>query len=135
VRGDHAHADPVRRVSAGERVDDIQRRRLAKVRGHLLAQPVEVILRQLLVHLAPPDPVLGRRLADDELVLGRAAGVLAGVHDQRAALAEAPVPARERVLVEQRRRRVEVDPPARVDPVLCEIHAAWQFSSGHGTGS
>ena len=63
VRGDDAHADPVRRVGAGEGVDDVERVGRAEVRGDLLAQAVEVLLRERLVDLAPPDPVLGAGLA------------------------------------------------------------------------
>jgi hypothetical protein len=57
--------------------------------------------------------------------------MVAGVDDERATLADAPLAAPERVLVQQGGRRVSVDPSARVDPVLGEIHAARQLSRGH----
>jgi len=41
-------------------------------------------LADLVVDVAPPDLGLAPGLADDELVPGRAAGVLAGADDQRA---------------------------------------------------
>ena len=103
VVGDDADGDPVLRVGAGERVDDVEVA-LAEVRGDLLAQPVELLLGDLGVDVAPPDPVLRARLADDELVLRRAAGVLAGVDRERAALGQPSLAALERVRVEQRRR-------------------------------
>ena len=80
-----------------------------------------MLLGDLGVDVAPPDPILGARLADDELVLGRAARVLAGVDDERPALGEARLAARERVLVELRGRRVPEDVPAHGDPVLGEL--------------
>ena len=116
----HADRDAVRGIGAGEGVDDVDVA-LAQARGDLLAQPLEALLGDLGVDVAPPDPLLGARLADDELVLGRAAGVLAGVDDERPALGEPRVAARERVLVELRGRRVPEDVPAHRDPVLREL--------------
>ena len=58
------------------------------------------------VGVAPPDPLLGARLAHDELVLRRAAGELAGVDDQRPSLGEPSVTAAEGVGVELRRGRI-----------------------------
>ena len=117
---DHAHGDAMRRVGAGERVDDVDVA-LAQARRHLVAQPLEVLLGDLGVDVSPPDPRLGARLAHDELVLGRAPRVLAGVDDERAALGEPGLASRERVLVELRGRRVPVDVPAHGDPVLDEL--------------
>ena len=122
--GDDADGDPVRGVGAREGVDDVDVAR-AETLGDLVAQPLEGVLRDVGVDVAPPDPILGARLADDELVLRRAAGVDAGVHDQRAAFREAPVAVRERVRVELGRRRMPVDPAAdEVDPVLGEALSA-----------
>ncbi len=118
--GDHADGDAVRAVGAGERVDDVDIA-FAQPRRDLLAKSLEVILRDLRVDVAPPDAVLRARFADDELVLGRAAGVLTRVHDERAALGEPRVAARERVLVELGRRGVPVDAPSHGDPVLNEL--------------
>ena len=88
------HADAMRVVGACPGVDDVQRRRVTEVARHLLAETVEVLLGQLAVDLAPPDPILGGRLADDELVLRRTSRVPTGVDDERATLAEPPVAAR-----------------------------------------
>src|SRR5699024_5087724 len=73
---------------------------------------------------APPDAVLGARLAHDELVLGRTAGVLAGVDDERPTLGDPRVAAHDRVLVEYRRRRVPDDRSGGLQAVNGEIPAA-----------
>src|SRR5262249_11202549 len=59
--------------------------------------------------------------AHDELVLRRAAGVHAGVDDERTALREPRLTAREGVLVQLRGRRVPEDMPANGDSVLGEL--------------
>ena len=60
--------------------------------GHVLQQArpetVVVLLGDRVVHVAPPDLRLGGRLDDDELVLWRAPGVLAGPDDERAVRGE-----------------------------------------------
>jgi hypothetical protein len=89
----------------------------------LLPQPFEVLLRDLRVDVAPPDPVLGPGLADDELVLRRAAGVLAGVDGERPALGDAAFPPLERVGVQLRGARVPVDGPLGLDPVDAQTRA------------
>ncbi len=123
ARGDDAHADAMRRMCAGERVDDVDVAG-AELRPHLLAKPLERLLGDLGVHVAPPDPLLGTGLADDELVLGRTAGVDPRVDHERATFGKARVAAGERVGVELGRRRMPVDPPAHVDAVLRERAAA-----------
>ena len=110
----------MRRVGAGERVHDVDVALAQPVRD-LLAQPLEVVLRDVGVDVAPPDARLGAGLADDELVLGRAARVLAGVDHERSALGEPSVAARERVLVQLRRGRVPEDVPSNGDSVLGEL--------------
>ncbi len=76
---DDADGDAVLRVGAGEGVEDIEIPVAAEVRCDLFTQPLEMLLRDLGVDVAPPDPVLGARLANDELVLRRAARMGAGV--------------------------------------------------------
>jgi hypothetical protein len=119
---DDADGDALLRVGARERVDDVDVA-AAEVRRHLLAQTLEVLLRDLRVDVAPPDPLLRARLTDDELVLRRAARVLARVDRERAALGDAGIAARERVLVQLRRRRVPVDGAGGFDPVDRETRA------------
>src|SRR3546814_19717730 len=48
--------------------------------------------------VVPPDRPFGLRIADDELVPGGAAGVLAGLDDQRAVLGENALAAANRLL-------------------------------------
>ena len=84
---------------------DIERLLVAEVRRSTLSRSVlERLLGELLVAL-PPDPALGGGLAHDELVLRRAAGVLARVDGHRAAFGDAaPRRARSRA----RRARVSM---------------------------
>ena len=119
--GDDANAEPVRRVGSGERVHDVQVARL-QVRDELVAKALEAGVLDRLVHAAPPDPALGARLADDELVPRRAAGVLAGVDDERPALGEARLSARDRCRVEDRGRGPPDD--AGLGPDAVHLEAA-----------
>jgi hypothetical protein len=122
--GDHAQRDPVARVRAGEGVDDVEVVALAQVVADLAAQRLVVLLGERVVDVAPPDPLLGLRLDDRELVLGRAAGEGAGVDDERPAVGDAGLAAQDGVLVEHRRGRVPQDAPGRRDAVLGEIDSA-----------
>ena len=115
--GDDADADPMRRVGAGECVDDVEALLPGEVVDDLAAERLEVVLLDRAVDLAPPDPLLGARLADDELVLGRPSGEAAGVDDQRPALGEPPVAAFERVRVELGGGRVAEHVAGRRKPV------------------
>jgi hypothetical protein len=98
-------------------VDDVDVA-LLEARGHLAAQPLEVLLGELVVDVAPPDAVLGLRLAYDELVLRRAAGEAAGVDDERPTLGQHGFLPLERVHVEQRRGRVAEHAAGRIDAVV-----------------
>ena len=68
--------------------------------------------------MAPPDLRLARRLADDELVPGRAAGVLAGPDHERARCGQHAFPRTDRVLVELRGGAIceEAASDRRTDP-------------------
>ena len=72
----------------------LYRSRSAHVRDEAGAQAVVVGLADRAVDRAPPDLGLARRLGDDELVLGRAAGVLAGPDDERAVGGDEPLAGR-----------------------------------------
>ena len=72
------------------------------------------------VVLAPPHVLLGRLLAHHELVGGGAGGVLAGVHHERALVAELPLGAVDRLLVEGGGGQVPVDPAEVGEPVVLE---------------
>jgi hypothetical protein len=109
------------RVGARERVDDVDRVEPAEVVGDLGAQVLVVLERELTVDRAPPDPILRLRLANRELVLRRASRVNARVDDERAAFGDARLVAKDRVLVEERRRRVAVERARKRDPMLAEV--------------
>jgi hypothetical protein len=89
--------------------------------GDLHAQALEVLLVDLGVDRAPPDPILGAVLANDELVLRGAAGVDARVDRKRPALGDRRLPAREGVGVELGGGRIPVDPLLRPEAVANEI--------------
>ena len=116
VRGEDAHRKAVLRVGAAVRVDHVDVP-LLEVGGDLPAQPVEVLLGDLGVHVAPPDPVFRAGLPHDELVLRRAAGEAAGVDDEPAGVREDTFAAVERSRVELRRARVAEDATARPQAV------------------
>jgi hypothetical protein len=82
--GQHvAHAQPVRRVGAAVQVLHEQLGQRAEVRPHVGEQGVEVRLGHRLVDPAPVHVRLARRLAHDELVVGRAARVRRGHAHER----------------------------------------------------
>jgi len=120
VVGDHADVDAMRGIGAREGVDDVEGGLRAEMRGDLVAQVLVRVLRELLIDVAPPDPVLRAWLADDELVLRRAPGVDARIDRQRAALGELPSSAKERMRVEDGRAGVPVDVTVGVETVLLE---------------
>ena len=71
-------------------------------------QRVEIGFRHLAV-VVPPHGVGGDSIVDDELVLGRAASVLAGLGDERAALGDHRLATLHRFLVEERRIEIVGD--------------------------
>jgi hypothetical protein len=106
-------------ICAGEGVDDVDVAGI-ETTDELAAEAVEVILVDRLVDSPPPDPLFRLGLADDELVLRRAARELARVDDERSPFGETPLTAEQCVRVEQRRRRLPVDAALRAEPVLAE---------------
>jgi hypothetical protein len=107
------------RIGAREGVDDVEVLAL-EMGDDLAAQAVEPLFGELAVDVAPGDPPLRFRLPDDKLVLRRAAGVEAGVNDERPSLGEKAVADEQRVRVEQCRRGIPVDAPDGMDAVLVE---------------
>ena len=115
VAGEHAgpgglgvDAQPalMRRVRADVQVLGVQV--LLGAVGHEAgAKLVVVRLADRPVDLAPPDLVAAGRLVDDELVLRRATGVLAGADDQRAVGGDEALAGADRVLDELGRRAVD----------------------------
>ena len=90
-------------------VDDLVREVVDQPR----AEAVVVRLADRPVDRAPPDLVATRRLVDEELVLGTAAGVLAGPDDERALGRHDPLACPDRVLVQLGGRQVRADGPAQ----------------------
>src|SRR5690606_9281661 len=99
--GVDAQAAPMPWVGADVEVLGVERP-IGDVRQQARAEPVVVLLADRLVDLAPPDLGLARGLADDELVLRRAAGVLPGPHHERAVGREDALAVPDGVLVELR---------------------------------
>ena len=85
----------MRRVGAGPAVEDEQLAVL-QVSPHLPGQPLEHRRLHRQVHRAPVHLLLDARLGDDEAVLGGAAGVLAGQHDERAGVGQVSLAAADR---------------------------------------
>jgi hypothetical protein len=110
---DQAHANLVRSVGAGMQVLGEQFRLLAEIGAHLGGQSGELIRGQLLIDLAPPDRLGRFGLIDHELVLHRAAGVLAGDRDEGAVRGQPALPAPKRLGDQDRSRQVCVNLPAR----------------------
>ena len=84
--GDDAHIQAMGRIGAAEQVVDEILAAL-HVFEHIRMQAVESVGRHRFV-VFPPDGIFDRRLANDEFVVGRAAGVLAGGHEERAAVTD-----------------------------------------------
>jgi hypothetical protein len=131
VVGDDPHVDAVLRIGAGEGVDDVEVA-VGEVGRDLGAKAVEAILLERPVHIAPPDALLGGRLPHDELVLRRAAGVAAGVDDERPALGEHALAPAQRVRVEDGRGQVPVNPAAGFDAVGGQVLVRRRRHAGHG---
>ena len=120
----------MRRIGTGERVDHIERLLVAEEVRHFVSQALERVRGERPVAV-PPDAILGRGLADDELVLWRAAGVLARVDGKWASLGDPRLRPCDRVLVEDRSRRIPDHPAGRADAVSREIHMATDVHGRH----
>src|SRR4051794_10994999 len=79
------------------------------VRDQARAKSVVVRLGDRPVDGAPPDLVVARRVVDDELVLRRTSGVLAGPHDERALCCDEALAVPDGVLVQLGGREVGAD--------------------------
>ncbi len=108
-----AHREAERRVGAAVEILDEQLVAAVEVGADVAEQGVEVLGGEGLVDLAPIDVPLGGRLADDELVPGRAAGVRGGDGDERAHVGELSFAALDGALDELRRHEVPVHGAAR----------------------
>ena len=117
--GDDAQRQPVLRLRA--RVEILDEEVAALEEAEQAAEDLlELVGRERAVVLAPPDMLGGRRLADDELVLRGARGVLARVHDDGAAVDDPALAAEGDLLVERLGRQVPVDAARVRDAVVLE---------------
>ena len=82
---------------------------------HPVDQRVEPRRFERLVHRAPGHVGLGRRITDDELVLGRAAGVRGGVDDERPPDADPSQTSANRLFVKRGLEIVTMDPGRLVE--------------------
>ncbi len=95
-------------VGAGKAVEDEDLLAL-QVRDDLGADGVELGLLDGAVHLAPGDVVMDGRGVHDELIIGAAAGVLAGLDHQRAGVGQCALAAAERMLGQLCGRQIPID--------------------------
>ena len=102
IFGDDAHRQAMGEVGAAEQILGEQLAAL-RVGHHVGIERIEMRRAHRLV-VVPPDLVFGGRIAHDEFVGGRTAGVLAGEDDQRAVLGDMAFAARDGVFVELRAR-------------------------------
>ena len=116
--GEHARLDAVFRIGAA--IEVLREKLLALgVLEEVVEQNIELLRRKLAV-LLPPDRLLGGVVADDELVLRRAAGVDAGLGAERAALDDVAF-VRARAHIRRAARRADSsgrrpDPSGRICP-------------------
>ena len=83
---DDAHIDAMFGLRTAEQVGDIERVLFAQRLEEIRLERGEMFRSHAAIGLAPPHRRFGFGIADDELVLGAAAGMLAGLDDQRAVL-------------------------------------------------
>ena len=89
----------------------------ARMRDEIVVEQLEVGLGDLAIAV-PPDGVLGQRVDDGVLILGRAAGMHAGLRADRAALDQRRLPCCDGMLVERRRGQI---PMHRAQPLEAEF--------------
>ena len=115
--GDDLHADAMLGLRTAEQLLTIKPRAIGKVRKEVGLQRRKMLGRHRDVGLAPPDGAPRLVVLDDELVLGAAPGVLAGLDDQRAILGEQALAAPDCFLDQRRGAKVFGYVGLRVDGV------------------
>ncbi len=101
---EHPGLEPVAGIGAG--IEILREQLLAFGMGEEIPMQLMELLRRDRTVVVPPHGPFGHRVLDDELVLRRAAGVDAGVRDERSPVGEVGLAGRDRMLVEARRRDV-----------------------------
>ena len=116
-----AHADAVRGIGAGERVDDVEHRLHARGSATTLSRSPSNFSSSS-GWLTSPHQMRSSEPGSRTMNLsfGERPVCMPGVDDERPALGEHALLARERVRVQHRRRRIPVDAPDRLEPVLRE---------------
>ena len=117
--GHDPHADAVRRIGAGPAIAREQVAALG-VADHAVVEGAVALRRDRLVGLAPVDGAAGDRVLDEELVVGRAAGVDAGADHEGAALAELALAAPDRLLIEIWDAEISMDVAGVLEPERAE---------------
>ena len=114
VLGHDPHRQTMRGVGAADQIldEEVPVRRMRQKVG---MERIEGCRRHRLV-VVPPDGRRGPVVADDELVLGRAPGVLAGIGDERAVCSEPRFAAADRFLVEVGGGQIIMDSGGRLQP-------------------
>ena len=130
--GDHAHVEPVGGVGAGVKVLHEGLAAL-QMRDHVGAESGEGLRLHRGV-VGPPDMALGAGRADDELVLGRAAGMRAGLDQHGAAAAERALPPAERMGHEVGLHEVVVDGAEPPHPLVLETQGGVDAAVGARLG-
>ena len=111
-----------RRVGAGDGVDNEQLAAL-EVGAGPVEEAVERGQGERLVDGAPGNLIARRRLLDEEAVLGRTAGVGAGVGDERAGFGQAAFAALQGVFDEEWGRQVGPNVPARAQAEDAQVRS------------
>src|SRR4029078_6314411 len=75
------------------------------MRDEIIGEVVEVLCRELLV-VVPPDGFFGQRIGDSEFIFRRAAGVVAGLGAERAAIDYFGFAVPDRVFVKRGRAQI-----------------------------
>ncbi len=115
---DHPHLDAMFRLRSAEQVGDEQRFHALELGQEVSLERRELLRAHRLVRLAPPYTILGLGILDGELVIGGAAGVLAGLDDDGAILGELALATRNRLFHQRGGGQVPVDRGTRFDS-LC----------------
>ena len=116
-------------IRAGEAIKD-KYFFILQVGDHLIVDGVEVFLADRTVYLAPGDIVMHGRGIHDELVVGAAAGILAGLYHQRAGVAQRALLTAQRSLYKLGGGQIAIDRLGIDDAILFDavgIHRVASF--------